>query len=43
MTERYTHLAERTLAAAVELLPALPRNGTGQGERAEAAESQVRG
>lgn len=41
MTERYTHLAERTLAAAIELLPALPRNGDGQGERAEAVPARV--
>lgn len=30
MTERYSHLAERTLAAAVETLPALPGNGNGE-------------
>jgi len=32
MTERYSHLAERVLAAAVQslpLLPSLPKNGNG--------------
>ncbi len=31
MTERYSHMADRVLAAAVEVLPALPGNGNGHG------------